>query len=162
MVQMTSFVLPESVDPFLDQKDLENDMTAANQPVKVRVSYQKLLKCFVLNDLRMWPEKAMMKKNLFRQLKATKFFQTTKLDWVEAYMSAGKNMDLRPVKILSFSGTSRARPTGGAPVTRHAPPVPRRIFVKRTRFQHRELLIGEDQRVDAASVGPRLEGSLAL
>jgi pre-mRNA-processing factor 8 len=26
----------------------------------------------------------MTKKNLFRQLKATKFFQTTKLDWVEA------------------------------------------------------------------------------
>ena len=26
----------------------------------------------------------MSKKNLFRQLKATKFFQTTKLDWVEA------------------------------------------------------------------------------
>jgi len=29
-------------------------------------------------------EKAMTKKNLFRQLKVTKFFQTTKLDWVEA------------------------------------------------------------------------------
>jgi pre-mRNA-processing factor 8 len=26
----------------------------------------------------------MTKKSLFRQLKATKFFQTTKLDWVEA------------------------------------------------------------------------------
>ena len=26
----------------------------------------------------------MGKRNLFRQLKATKFFQTTKLDWVEA------------------------------------------------------------------------------
>jgi pre-mRNA-processing factor 8 len=53
-----------------------------NQPVKVRVSYQKLLKCFVLNELRTRPEKAMSKKtrNLFRQLKATKFFQTTKLD----------------------------------------------------------------------------------
>ena len=55
-----------------------------NQVVKVRVSYQKLLKCFVLNELRSRPEKAMTKKNLFRQLKATKFFQTTKLDWVEA------------------------------------------------------------------------------
>lgn len=55
-----------------------------NQPVKVRVSYQKLLKCFVLNELKSRPEKAMTKKNLFRQLKATKFFQTTKLDWVEA------------------------------------------------------------------------------
>jgi pre-mRNA-processing factor 8 len=55
-----------------------------NQLVKVRVSYQKLLKCFVLNELRSRPEKAMTKKNLFRQLKATKIFQTTKLDWVEA------------------------------------------------------------------------------
>jgi pre-mRNA-processing factor 8 len=51
-----------------------------NQAVKVRVSYQKLLKCFVLNELRSRPEKVMTKKNL----KATKFFQTTKLDWVEA------------------------------------------------------------------------------
>jgi pre-mRNA-processing factor 8 len=55
-----------------------------NQAVKVRVSYQKLLKCFVLNELKSRPEKAMTKKNLFRQLKATKFFQTTRLDWVEA------------------------------------------------------------------------------
>ena len=115
------FELPEDVAPFLEHKDLENDLTAdgialwwapdpysrrsgrmrraqdiplvknwylehcpPNQPVKVRVSYQKLLKCFVLNELRTRPEKAMAKKNLFRQLKATKFFQTTKLDWVEA------------------------------------------------------------------------------
>jgi pre-mRNA-processing factor 8 len=55
-----------------------------NQVVKVRVSYQKLFKCFVLNELRSRPEKAMTNKNLFRQLKAIKFFQTTKLDWVEA------------------------------------------------------------------------------
>ena len=55
-----------------------------NHVVKVRASYQKLLKCFVLNEWRSRPEKAMTKKNLFRQLKGTKFFQTTKLDWVEA------------------------------------------------------------------------------
>ena len=115
------FELPEVLVPFLDDKPLENDITAdaialwwapepycrrsghmrraqdvplvknwylehcpPNQPVKVRVSYQKLLKCFVLNELKTRPEKAMTKKNLFRQLKATKFFQTTKLDWVEA------------------------------------------------------------------------------
>ncbi|EPS92560.1 hypothetical protein FOMPIDRAFT_1137622, partial [Fomitopsis schrenkii] len=30
----------------------------------------------------------MLKKNLFRQLKATKFFQTPRLDWVEAGMAA--------------------------------------------------------------------------
>ena len=115
------FELPEEVEPFLEDKELENDNTAdaialwwapapynrrsghmrraqdiplvknwylehcpAGQPVKVRVSYQKLLKCFVLNELKTRPEKPMTKKNLFRQLKATKFFQTTKLDWVEA------------------------------------------------------------------------------
>jgi pre-mRNA-processing factor 8 len=37
------------------------------------VSYQKLL--FVFNELKTRPEKAMTKKNLFQQLKATKFFQ---------------------------------------------------------------------------------------
>ena len=37
----------------------------------------------MLNELRTRPEKAIAKKNLFRQLKVTKFFQTTQLDWVE-------------------------------------------------------------------------------
>ena len=55
-----------------------------NQPVKVRVSYQKLLKCYVLNELKLRPGKAMFKKNLFRQLKATNFFQTMRLDRVDA------------------------------------------------------------------------------
>jgi pre-mRNA-processing factor 8 len=115
------FELPEELEPFLDEKPVENDITSdaialwwspdpycrrsghtrraqdiplvknwylehcpPNQPVKVRVSYQKLLKCYVLNELKSRPEKAMTKKNLFRQLKATKFFQMTRLDWVEA------------------------------------------------------------------------------
>lgn len=55
-----------------------------NQPVKVRVSYQKLLKLYVLNALKQKPPKAMGKRNLFKSLKNTKFFQTTQLDWVEA------------------------------------------------------------------------------
>lgn len=53
-------------------------------PVKVRVSYQKLLKNLVLNKLHSRPPKAQKKKNLFKALKATKFFQVTELDWVEA------------------------------------------------------------------------------
>ncbi|KAI5981401.1 NUC069, PrP8 N-terminal domain-containing protein [Pisolithus albus] len=53
------------------------------QPVEVRMSYQKLLKCFVLNELKSHSEKAMTRKNLFRQLQAMKFLQTTRLDWVE-------------------------------------------------------------------------------
>ncbi|KAG6836461.1 hypothetical protein H0H93_007789 [Arthromyces matolae] len=68
--------------PLVKNWYLEN--CTPNQPAKVRVSYQKLLKCFVLNELKIRPEKGMSKKNLFRQLKATKFFQTKKLDWVEA------------------------------------------------------------------------------
>ncbi len=108
------FELPNELEPFLEDKDLENEHTAdgialwwapapydrrsghmrraqdiplvkgwymehcpPNQPVKVRVSYQKLLKCFVLNELKTRPEKPLTKKNLFRQLKATKFFQST-------------------------------------------------------------------------------------
>ncbi|KIK20048.1 hypothetical protein PISMIDRAFT_13228 [Pisolithus microcarpus 441] len=54
------------------------------QPVKVRVLYQKLLKCFVLNELKSCSEKAMTRKNLFHQLQATKFVQMMRLDWVEA------------------------------------------------------------------------------
>ncbi len=53
-------------------------------PVKVRVSYQKLLKCFVLNELHKRAPKPLSRKYLSRTLKSTKFFQTTELDWVEA------------------------------------------------------------------------------
>ncbi|KAE9389652.1 PROCN-domain-containing protein [Gymnopus androsaceus JB14] len=112
------FELPEDFNPFPEDKDLENDLTAdgialwwasepyrrrsgcmrraqdiplnwclehcpLNTPVKVRVSYQKLLKCYVLNESCTRPEKAMAKKSLFRQLKVTNFFQTTKLDWLQ-------------------------------------------------------------------------------
>ena len=60
-------------------------------PVKVRVSYQKLLKYFVLNALKHRPPKAQKKRYLFRSFKATKFFQQTELDWVETglQVSAG-------------------------------------------------------------------------
>merc|ERR1711943_72485 len=56
----------------------------SDHPVKVRVSYQKLLKCYVLNKLHHRPPKALNKKYLFRSFKATKFFQSTVIDWVEA------------------------------------------------------------------------------
>ena len=60
--------------------------------MKVRVSYQKLLKMYVLNKLHHNPPKNMKKKSLFRALRATKFFQTTELDWVEVGLQA------RPVR----------------------------------------------------------------
>ena len=46
-------------------------------PVKVRVSYQKLLKYWVLNQLHHRKPKAVAKKVLFKALKITKFFQST-------------------------------------------------------------------------------------
>lgn len=50
----------------------------------MRVSYQKLLKNYVLNALHHRPPKPTKKKYLLRALKNTKFFQCTELDWVEA------------------------------------------------------------------------------
>ncbi|CDY35524.1 BnaA05g16620D [Brassica napus] len=64
-------------------------------PVKVRVSYQKLLKCYVLNELHSRPPKSHKKKHLFRSVAATKFFQSIELDWVEAGLQVcrqGHNM----------------------------------------------------------------------
>lgn len=48
------------------------------------MSYQKLLKNYVLNVLHTRPPKSVKKKYLLRALRATKFFQSTELDWVEA------------------------------------------------------------------------------
>ena len=66
----------------------------AGQPVKVRVSYQKLLKCYVLNALKHRPPKNMKKRYLFKSFKATKFFQCTQLDWVEAGLQVRLNIGL--------------------------------------------------------------------
>ena len=67
----------------------------ADHPVKVRVSYQKLLKCWVLNELHKKRPKALNRKHLFRSLKATKFFQSTELDWVEVGLQARGGVLLR-------------------------------------------------------------------
>ncbi|KAI6143303.1 NUC071 domain-containing protein [Pisolithus tinctorius] len=69
------------------------------------------------------PEKATVRKNLFHQLKVTKFFQTTRLDWVETglqvcrqgynmlnlmiqhnlnYLHLDYNMNLKPIKTLTM------------------------------------------------------------
>jgi pre-mRNA-processing factor 8 len=101
------------------------------QPVKVRVSYQKLLKCYVLNALKHRHPKALNKKYLFRSLKSTKFFQTTQLDWVEAglqvcrqgynmlnllihrknlnYLHLDYNFNLKPVKTLTTKERKKSR-----------------------------------------------------
>ena len=61
-----------------------------NMPVKVRVSYQKLLKYYVLNTLKHRHPKPQKKRYLFRSFKSTKFFQITTLDWVEAGLQVCK------------------------------------------------------------------------
>ena len=101
------------------------------QPVKVRVSYQKLLKYFVLNALKHRPPKPQKKRCLFRSFKATKFFQSTTLDWVEAglqvcrqgynmlnllihrknlnYLHLDYNFNLKPVKTLTTKERKKSR-----------------------------------------------------
>ncbi|KYQ89964.1 hypothetical protein DLAC_08534 [Tieghemostelium lacteum] len=100
-------------------------------PVKVRVSYQKLLKCHVLNQLHHRPPKSVNKKNLFKALKQTKFFQTTEIDWVEAglqicrqgynmlnllihrknlnYLHLDYNFYLKPIKTLTTKERKKSR-----------------------------------------------------
>ena len=102
-----------------------------NYPVKVRVSYQKLLKCYVLNQLHRKPPKGLKRKCLFKALKKTKFFQCTELDWVEAglqvcrqgynmlnllihrknlnYLHLDYNFNLKPVKTLTTKERKKSR-----------------------------------------------------
>eukprot|EP00887_Chlorella_sp_A99_P006813 scaffold2.g6813.t1 len=94
---------------------------------KVRVSYQKLLKGFVLNQLHTRPPKSLKKRSLFKSLAATKFFQQTELDWVEAglqgynmlnllihrkhlnYLHLDYNFNLKPVKTLTTKERKKSR-----------------------------------------------------
>ena len=102
-----------------------------NYPTKVRVSYQKLLKGWVKNELKRRPAKKVAKQNLFRALKATKFFQSTEIDWVEAglqvcrqgynmlnlmihrknlnYLHLDYNFNLKPVKTLTTKERKKSR-----------------------------------------------------
>ncbi|QIW98735.1 hypothetical protein AMS68_004253 [Peltaster fructicola] len=115
--------------PLIKQWYLEH--VPDGQPVKVRVSYQKLLKQYVLNELHKKPNKAQNKQNLNRSLKSTKFFQQSKLDWVEAglqvcrqgynmlnllihrknltYLHLDFNFNLKPVKTLTTKERKKSR-----------------------------------------------------
>ncbi len=99
--------------------------------MQVRVSYQKLLKCWVYNHLHHRRPKALNKKFLFRSLRATKFFQSTEVDWVEAglqvcrqgynmlnllihrknlnYLHLDYNFNLKPVKTLTTKERKKSR-----------------------------------------------------
>lgn len=100
-------------------------------PVKVRVSYQKLLKGYVLNQLHSRAPKCLKKRSLFKSLAGTKFFQQTELDWVEAglqvcrqgynmlnllihrkhlnYLHLDYNFNLKPVKTLTTKERKKSR-----------------------------------------------------
>jgi pre-mRNA-processing factor 8 len=102
-----------------------------DQPVKVRVSYQKLLKNYVYNALKRQHPKSLNKRYLFEQFKKTKFFQTTTIDWVEAglqvcrqgynmlnllihrknlnYLHLDYNFNLKPVKTLTTKERKKSR-----------------------------------------------------
>ncbi|KAF2263056.1 pre-mRNA processing splicing factor 8 [Lojkania enalia] len=115
--------------PLVKQWYLEH--VPANQPTKVRVSYQKLLKTYVLNELHKKRPKAQNKQSLLRTLNTTKFFQQTKIDWVEAglqvcrqgfnmlnllihrknltYLHLDYNFNLKPVKTLTTKERKKSR-----------------------------------------------------
>ncbi|KAK0270700.1 pre-mRNA-splicing factor 8 [Friedmanniomyces endolithicus] len=115
--------------PLVKQWYLEH--VPAGQPVKVRVSYQKLLKTYLLNELHKKPAKAQNKQNLCRSLKSTKFFQQTTIDWVEAglqvcrqgfnmlnllihrknltYLHLDYNFNLKPIKTLTTKERKKSR-----------------------------------------------------
>jgi pre-mRNA-processing factor 8 len=100
-------------------------------PTKVRVSYQKLLKAWVINQLHSRPDKPKSKRTLFKSLKGTKFFQCTELDWVEAglqvckqghnilnllihrkqlkYLHLDYNFNLKPTKTLTTKERKKSR-----------------------------------------------------
>ncbi|EMD31666.1 hypothetical protein CERSUDRAFT_69164 [Gelatoporia subvermispora B] len=89
--------LPEEVEPFLEDKSLETELTAdaialwwAPEPCSRRSRRMRRAQDTPLNELHTRPEKSMTKMNLFRQVKFTKFFQTTRLDWAEAGLQVSR------------------------------------------------------------------------
>lgn len=70
---------------------------------QVRVSYQKLLKNYVLNLLHHRPPKNTKKKYLLKALKSTKFFQSTELDWVEVGLQVGGTMLYSSLCIICYT-----------------------------------------------------------
>lgn len=103
----------------------------ASYPVKVRVSYQKLLKGYVLNELHTQDPSSQKKRDLLKSLGNTKYFQTTTIDWVEAglqlckqgftmlnllihrkgltYLHLDYNFNLKPIKTLTTKERKRSR-----------------------------------------------------
>jgi pre-mRNA-processing factor 8 len=100
-------------------------------PTKTRVSYQKLLKSYVLNALKKRKPANLKKRKLLSSLRNTKYFQQTTIDWVEAglqlckqgftmlnllihrkgltYLHLDYNFNLKPIKTLTTKERKRSR-----------------------------------------------------
>ncbi|MCH0629904.1 hypothetical protein JNB11_08040 [Kocuria palustris] len=64
-------------------------------PVKVRISYQKLLKNVVINEHKRTTKSPSSHKSIISRLKQTRYFQQTEIDWLEAGLQVvqqGHNM----------------------------------------------------------------------
>ncbi|KAI0564470.1 pre-mRNA processing 8 protein PRP8 [Gracilaria domingensis] len=128
--------MPSPFSPFLENEELFTSLTSAGiglfwapRPFAVRtgqcrrtmdvplvrVSYQKLLKNFVYNELHRRKPKSRSRKSLFKALKNTKFFQQTEIDWVEAglqglsYLHLDYNFNLKPIKTLTTKERKKSR-----------------------------------------------------
>lgn len=99
--------------------------------LKTRISYQKLLKTSVANDLHTSVATTQGSTGLIKELKNTKFFQQTTIDWVEAgilickqgynmlnllihrrgltYLHLDYNFNLKPTKTLTTKERKRSR-----------------------------------------------------
>lgn len=100
-------------------------------PVKVRVSYQKLLKVWILNSLHKKKPKPVKKRSLLKAFASIKYFQKTEIDWVEAglqlcrqgfnmlsliihrrnlnYLHLDYNFVLKPIKTLTTKERKKSR-----------------------------------------------------
>lgn len=101
--------------------------------IKTRISHQKLLKTKVMNELRQSKKKKHLRRgvSLLKTLKATKYFQQTEIDWVEAglqvckqgfnmlnllihkkgltYLHLDYNFNLKPTKTLTTKERKKSR-----------------------------------------------------
>ena len=102
-------------------------------PLKVRVSYQRLLKTYTMNVLKTSTKHSSSDKKLklLKNLRSTRYFQQTKLDWVEAglqvvrqghsmlnllihkrgitYLHLDYNFNLKPTKTLTTKERKKSR-----------------------------------------------------
>ena len=123
-----AMVRPQDVPLF---SDWYRERAPRDVPVKTRVSYQKLVKSYVLRSLHAKPAEPHTKRDLFKTFHKTKFFQSTELDWVEAglqvvrqgynmmsllihkknvtYLHLDYNFNLKPIKTLTTKERKKSR-----------------------------------------------------